>query len=123
MPAGPTCIEMNSPSPWPPPSSQAPPAGRLSRSALLGGALALFLVLAAAAYLRFDQLAENPGWYSDEGTIADIAQNMAEGKLQYLALGRSTLLAARLPMMPWLLSLVLSGSPKTPFTARSLPPA
>ena len=111
---------MNSPSSWPRPSSQAPPAGRLSRSALLGEALALFLVLAAAAYLRFDQLAENPGWYSDEGTIADIAQNMAEGKLQYLALGRSTLLAARLPMMPWLLSLVLSGSQNTLFTLRSL---
>src|SRR4030067_2434698 len=104
MPAGRGCIGMRRPSSWPPPSSPPPPAGPPGRAARVGEALALLLVLAAAGYLRFTHLAENPGWYSDEGTIDDIAQNMAEGKVQYLALGRSTLLAARLPLMPWLLS-------------------
>ena len=111
---------MSRPSYWPPPSSPLPPVGRPGRAALLGEALGLLLVLAAAGYLRFTQLAENPGWYSDEGTIADIAQNMAEGKVQYLALGRSTLLAARLPLMPGLLSLLLSNSQNTLLTLRGM---
>ncbi|HEX9674446.1 MAG TPA: glycosyltransferase family 39 protein [Anaerolineales bacterium] len=111
---------MSRPSSWPPPSSPPPPAAGPGRAALLGEALALLLVLAAAGYLRFTHLAENPGWYSDEGTIADIAQNMAEGKVQYLALGRSTLLAARLPLMPGLLSLLLSSSQNTLLTLRTL---
>jgi hypothetical protein len=86
----------------------------------VGEALALLLVLGVAGYLRFTHLAENPGWYSDEGTIADIAQNVAEGKVQYLALGRSTLLAARLPLMPGLLSLLLSNSQNTLLTLRTM---
>ena len=111
---------MSRPSSWPPPSSPPAPAGRPGRAALVGEALALLLVLAAAGYLRFTHLAENPGWYSDEGTIADIAQNMAEGKVQYLALGHSTLLAARLPLMPWLLSLLQSSSQSTLLTLRAM---
>jgi hypothetical protein len=111
---------MSRPSSSPPPNSPPPPAGRPGRAALVGEALALLLVLAAAGHLRFTHLAENPGWYSDEGTIADIAQNMAEGKMQYLALGRSTLLAARLPLMPGLLSLMLSDSQSTLLTLREM---
>src|SRR3990172_6065659 len=120
MPAGQGCIVMSRPSSWPPPSSPPHPAAGPGRAALLGEALALLLVLAAAGYLRFTQLAENPGWYSDEGTIADIAQNMAEGKVQYLALGRSTLLAARLPLMPWLLSLLQRSSQSTLLRVRAM---
>src|SRR3990172_1294094 len=120
MPAGQGCIVMSRPSSWPPPSSPPHPAAGPGRAALVGEALGLLLVLAAAGYLRFTQLAENPGWYSDEGTIADIAQNMAEGKVQYLALGRSTLLAARLPLMPGLLSLLLSNSQNTLLTLRAM---
>lgn len=66
--------------------------------------LALGLVLVLAGYLRFTNLQSNPGWYSDEGTLADITKHLAAGRVQYLALNRSTLLAARLPLVPLLAS-------------------
>ena len=70
--------------------------------------LILFLILGIAAYLRFVNIVDNPGWYSDEGTLVDIAQNLAEGKFQYLALNKSTLLAARLPLFPAILAFIFS---------------
>lgn len=60
--------------------------------------LAFVLILGLAAYLRFENLATNPGWYTDEGTHLNIAQNLARGRVQYMAINQSTLLAARLPL-------------------------
>lgn len=80
----------------------------------------LLAILTLAAYLRFARLAETPGWYSDEGTVADIAQHLARGETQYLAINRSTLLAARLPLMPWLLSKMLGGPQTTLLILRKL---
>jgi 4-amino-4-deoxy-L-arabinose transferase-like glycosyltransferase len=82
--------------------------------------LALSFVLTLAGYLRFANLAGNPGWYSDEGTIANIAQNMAEGRSQYLALRGPTLIAARLPLMPWLLSRLIDDPGEAVPTLRTL---
>ena len=65
---------------------------------------ALMLVLGLAAYLRLANLAQNPGWYSDEGTILNISQNLEVGRIQYLAILDSTLLAARLPLFPLILT-------------------
>lgn len=62
--------------------------------------LALLAVLGLAAYLRFEQLATHPGWYSDEGTLADIARHRNQGRVQYQALTESTLLVARFPIVP-----------------------
>lgn len=111
---------MSRPSSWQPPSSPPARSGPPGGAALAAEALGLLVVLAMAAYLRFDKLAENPGWYSDEGTIADIARHMSQGQLQYLAIGRSTLVAARLPLMPWLLSGLLGGSHSALLTLRTL---
>lgn len=66
------------------------------------------LVLIIAGLLRYINLSTNPGWYSDEGTLAEIAKNLMYGRSQYLALNKSTLLAARLPLFPALMSLVFS---------------
>ena len=66
--------------------------------------IALVFVLAVAGTLRFTNLETNPGWYSDEGTLADITRHLTEGKVRYLAINRSTLLAARLPLAPLLAS-------------------
>ena len=66
--------------------------------------LALLLILLLAAYLRLSNLADNPGWYSDEGTHLSIAANLSQGRVQYLALNQSTLLVARLPLFEYLLS-------------------
>ncbi len=75
--------------------------------------LGLALLLTVAGYLRFTNLQSNPGWYSDEGTLADITRHLTQGKVQYLAINRSTLLAARLPLAPLLASALTrpGGSP------------
>ncbi len=72
--------------------------------ALLLEALALLLILALAAYLRLANLADNPGWYTDEGTHLAIAQELLAGRVQYLALTQSTLLVARLPLFDLLVA-------------------
>jgi len=66
--------------------------------------IALLIILSLASYLRLANINENPGWYSDEGTIINIAYNFQHGRVQYLALTQSTLLAARLPLFPMLLA-------------------
>jgi len=65
---------------------------------------AFILVMAVAGYLRFTNLQTNPGWYSDEGTLADITRHLLEGRIQVLAINQSTLLAARMPLAPLLAS-------------------
>ena len=69
--------------------------------------IVLSAVLLLAAYLRLANLADNPGWYTDEGTHLDIARNLLQGCVQYLAIGQSTLLAARPPLFELLLSVLL----------------
>jgi 4-amino-4-deoxy-L-arabinose transferase-like glycosyltransferase len=70
---------------------------------LEGAVVALILVL--AGYLRLVNVGANPGWYSDEGTLVNIATNLVHGRVQDFALTGSTLLAARLPFYPLLASL------------------
>ena len=67
-------------------------------------AAALLLVLSLAATLRLANRADNPGWYSDEGTHIDIAMNLMEGRAQSLALTQSTLIVARPPLFHLLLA-------------------
>jgi hypothetical protein len=64
----------------------------------------LCLILALAAYLRLANVADNPGWYTDEGTHLDIAQNLLRGHVQYLAINQSTLMFAKLPLFELLLA-------------------
>jgi len=70
--------------------------------------LLLAAILVLAGYLRFYNLRTNPGWYGDEGTLVEIASNLLDGRIEYYSLGRSTLLAARLPLFPVLLAGVMS---------------
>jgi hypothetical protein len=65
---------------------------------------ALCLILALAAYLRLTNVADNPGWYTDEGTHLDIAQNLLRGRVRYLAINQSTLMFAKLPLFELLLA-------------------
>jgi 4-amino-4-deoxy-L-arabinose transferase-like glycosyltransferase len=65
---------------------------------------ALGLILLLAAYLRLANVADNPGWYTDEGTHINIADNLSHGRMQYLAINQSTLLFARLPLFEILLA-------------------
>ncbi len=64
----------------------------------------LLFIVALAAYLRFFNLAANPGWFSDEGTHLEIAHHILDGRTQYFAINQSTLLFARLPLFEWLLA-------------------
>ena len=65
--------------------------------------VALILILILAAYLRWANLADNPGWYTDEATHLNIAQHLIQGRVQYLAINQSTLLVARPPLFElWL---------------------
>ncbi len=68
--------------------------------------LALLAILTLAAFLRLANLGDNPGWYADEGTHLSIAQNLLRGRIQYMAIGQSTLLFSRLPLFEF----VLAGS-------------
>lgn len=78
---------------------------RFRRWAAELGILALVLIL--AAWLRLANSMDNPGWYTDEGTHILIAQQLARGRIQYMAIGESTLLFAKLPLFELLLALLL----------------
>jgi len=67
--------------------------------------LAVSLLL--SFYLHFVALGAIPGWYSDEGTLLEIARHLAEGKVQYLGLTQSFLLAGRMPLFPGLLAVLI----------------
>lgn len=67
----------------------------------------LLAIVALAAYLRLANRAHNPGWYTDEGTHLDIAQHLAAGRVQYLAVTQSTLLFGRLPLFDAILAALL----------------
>lgn len=73
-------------------------------SARLIEPLLLVSVLAVGVYLRFHNLAATPGYYSDEGTLLEIAGHLHQGRWQYLALNQSTLLVARMPLFPLMLA-------------------
>lgn len=64
----------------------------------------LILIFAFAAYLRLANLADNPGWYTDEGANLLMAQELSEGRMQYMAIHRSILLFARMPLFEWMLA-------------------
>lgn len=64
----------------------------------------LLAILTLATYLRMTNLANNPGWYTDEGTHLDIARHLLEGHVRYLAVNQSTLLFAKLPAFDLLLA-------------------
>jgi hypothetical protein len=72
----------------------------------------MLAVLLLAGYLRLTHGADHPGWFADEGTHLAIAQQVLAGRAQYLAVGDSTLLFARLPLFEWLLAgaLALAGA-------------
>lgn len=69
--------------------------------------LAVLAIIGLAAYLRLANLPGNPGWYTDEGTHLNIALNLLEGRVAYLAINRSTLLFAKLPLFEAVLAVLL----------------
>jgi 4-amino-4-deoxy-L-arabinose transferase-like glycosyltransferase len=92
----------------------------ISRRAKLLMAVDLALILALATYLRLSNNANTPGWYSDEGTHLDIAQHLAQGEIQYMAIRDSTLLFAKLPLFELLLAALLSPARENIATLRFL---
>jgi len=81
----------------------------LSRRTRLLEIIALCFILTLAAYLRLANVADNPAWYTDEGTHLDIAQNLLRGRVQYLAITQSTLMFAKLPPFELLLAGLLGA--------------
>lgn len=82
--------------------------------------LILLFILGIAAYFRLVNLAENPGWYSDEATHVDIAHHMMNGEIRYLALKDSMLLVARPPLFHVILSVVFRATEVDILPARTL---
>jgi 4-amino-4-deoxy-L-arabinose transferase-like glycosyltransferase len=78
----------------------------------------LILILALASCLRFVNADIATGWYNDEGTVVNIARNLLQGKVEYLGITQSTLLAARPPLFPWILSIVFRFLPPNIATLR-----
>lgn len=65
--------------------------------------LVLLLIVLLAGHLRLTNVAENPGWYTDETTHIDIANHRLAGETQYMLIKDSTLLFGRLPLFHILL--------------------
>ncbi len=68
--------------------------------------LLILVILALAGYLRLAHIETNPGWYSDEGTLINIAQNLMQGKVQYLAINQSILIVGRPPLFVAMLAVL-----------------
>lgn len=85
-----------------------PPVARYATEVIL-----LVIILLLAAYLRLTNVAENPGWYTDETTHIDIANHRLAGETQYMLIKDSTLMFGRLPLFHILLAsyFQLSGNP------------
>jgi 4-amino-4-deoxy-L-arabinose transferase-like glycosyltransferase len=81
---------------------------------------AVLLIVALAAYLRLHHIADNPGWYTDEGTHLQIAQNLMHGRVQYLAVEGSVLLFARPPLFHLLLAGMMAVFGTSMHTLRTL---
>src|SRR4051812_14185124 len=64
----------------------------------------LVIILVLAGYLRLTNVAENPGWYTDETTHIDIANHRLLGQTQYMLIKDSTLMFGRLPLFHILLA-------------------
>lgn len=62
-------------------------------------------ILTLAAYLRIYHNGLTPGWYNDEGTVINIAQNLIQGRFEYLGIQQSVLIAGRPPLFIWILSI------------------
>jgi len=56
-------------------------------------------ILLLAATLRLRQLADSPGWYSDEGSNVAIAAALARGEPGYLAFGDSYFITGHMPLV------------------------
>ena len=69
-----------------------------------GESAAILIILTLAAWLRLAGVTDNPGWFADEGTHILIASHLADGNIQYMAIGQSTLLFAKLPLFDGLLA-------------------
>lgn len=61
-------------------------------------------ILALAGFLRINKYSVEPGWYNDEGTIINIATNLIQGKLGYLGINDSFLIASRQPLFVLILA-------------------
>jgi hypothetical protein len=77
-----------------------------SKKILLLEITGLLLVVLMAALVRFPNLETNPGWYSDEGTLIDIASHLNKGEVQYMAVKGPLLMVGRQPLFVGLLALV-----------------
>jgi Dolichyl-phosphate-mannose-protein mannosyltransferase len=66
--------------------------------------ITLLAILALAAFLRLANVADTPGWYTDEATHIDIARHLGQGEVRYMLITQSTLLFARPPLFQILLS-------------------
>lgn len=67
----------------------------------------LFLsIITLSIFLRFYHLDQNPGIYSDEGTILNVVKNLIEGRSEYLGVQGSLLLLGRMPVFPYLLKIL-----------------
>lgn len=76
------------------------------KSPLILELLLLLLILCLAGYFRILHLDSYPGLYNDEGTQINIAMNMLQGKTEYLGVQDSLLLFMRMPLYPFLLSII-----------------
>lgn len=73
----------------------------------------LLLIIFLAGHLRLTNVAENPGWYTDETTHIDIANHRLAGETRYMLIDDSTLMFGRLPLFHILLAGYFQLSPTT----------
>lgn len=81
-------------------------AHRLVRTNLRTRPAALVLIIILGSYLRFYDLRNTPGWYTDEGSDIDIASHLLDGEIRYMSIAESTMLVARPLAFNYLVCLV-----------------
>ena len=64
----------------------------------------VIVLVSLSIYLRLWHIEFNPGWYTDETTHIEIAQNLLKGEIRYFAIEDSWLLFARLPLFGYVLA-------------------
>jgi len=78
----------------------------------------LSLILGTAIFTRFYKLENNPGIYSDEGTILNVVNNLLDGRSEYLGVQGSLLLLGRMPIFPYFLKVLAKFFPVNLLTLR-----
>lgn len=81
-------------------------------------AIIFLVIIGLSIFTRFYHLENNPGIYSDEGTVLNVVNNLLEGRSEYLGVQGSLLFLGRMPVFPYFLKMLAKFFPLNLLTLR-----